>query len=160
MRMLELIATLTHFAILIQDAIHRPPRAQVFSFVHQCGIHFTWSLILKAITVQQLADFSLLCGKQSTWGGQRFRDWAWIGCRSHSIETAPGNIQCLAGPQHTDRFGQLLGGLDHLRSSRLFSSTASPSICATFFWTSIINSACPSLSCKPSFSRRSLASSI
>src|SRR3990172_2864153 len=119
MRMLELIATLTHFAILIQDTIHRPPRAQVFSFVNQCGIHFAWSLILKAITVQQLADFSFLCGKESTWGSQRFRYWAWIGCRSHSIETTLGNIQCLAGSQHTDRFSQLFGGLNQCASLSL-----------------------------------------
>jgi hypothetical protein len=56
----QLVAAFPHFLIFIQNTVHRPPGAQVFPFIDQGGIHFARSLIGKALTVQQLADFRLL----------------------------------------------------------------------------------------------------
>src|SRR6266511_3367975 len=76
------------------------------------------------------------------------------------METAAGNSQHLAGFHDPHAFRQLLDRLDQLRSSRSGVSSVSPNICATFFWTLIINSAWRKRSCKRSFSRRNFSNSM
>jgi len=62
----QLVTAFLHFLILVQNAVHRAPGAQILAFIDQAGIHFPRRLIGKALTVEDLPDFRFLCGRQRT----------------------------------------------------------------------------------------------
>ena len=56
----ELIATLTHLLVLIQNAVHRPHGAQILAFIDQGRIDFPRRLVLKTLAVENLPNDRLL----------------------------------------------------------------------------------------------------
>jgi hypothetical protein len=58
--MTELIASFPHLLILLKNAVHRPPGAEVTSLVEQGGVDLARRLISKARTVEGLSDNRLL----------------------------------------------------------------------------------------------------
>jgi hypothetical protein len=159
-RVAQLVTAFPHFLIFIQNAIHRPPGAQIFAFVQQRGIDFARRLIGKALTVKHLPDFCFLYRRKRTRGDNRGRGCNRFGDFACPVETTSGHNQRLASGRYAHAFCQLLSRGDQLGSSRSGVSNVFPNICATFFWKSIMNSARSRRSCKRAFSRRNLASSI
>jgi hypothetical protein len=54
--MTELITTFPHLLILLKNAVHRPPGAEVTFLIEQSGVYLARRLISKARTVESFSD--------------------------------------------------------------------------------------------------------
>ena len=59
-----------------------------------------------------------------------------------AVEAAPGHAKRLAGGRDADMLSELLAGVHHVLSSVSISSSVRPSSRESFFWTSMMISAC------------------
>jgi len=71
LRVAQLVAAFPHFLIFTQNTVHRPPGAQIFSFVQQRGIYFARRLIGKTLTVEHLAHLRFIGWRKGA-GGDRW----------------------------------------------------------------------------------------
>src|SRR3990172_4403143 len=89
--MAQLVTAFTHLVIFSQNTVHAAPGTQIVAFVHQSRIHFAWSLILKTIAVELLANFDFLSLAESTW--RTLWNGSFWSSRPSAIETAPRHDQ-------------------------------------------------------------------
>src|SRR5262249_27875360 len=159
-RVAQLIASFPHFALCCQNTVHRAPRAEIGRLVEQGRIHLAWGAILKARTIEQLTHGTALLSAQGTWWGRTRAGRCWFfGRLSSAVVAAARHPQRPTGFDNTNRLGQFVHRIAYDGSSGCGAGCGSPSSCATFFWTSIISSACVRRVCKRAFSLRNCASS-
>src|SRR5882757_9988650 len=130
----ELIAPLTDFAILVEDAVHRPERAEVLPLVEQLGVDLSRSQIYEARLMHDRQDALPLRGRKRPYRG-RTRRWR-RGLQS-SVVRGARQIQACAQGRNPKAWAVKSDGLHHESSL----SKGRPSSAATFFWTSTIPSA-------------------
>jgi hypothetical protein len=58
--MTKLIASFLYFLILLKNAVHRSPGAEITFFVEQSSVDLAWRLISKTRAVESLSDNRLL----------------------------------------------------------------------------------------------------
>src|SRR4030067_2858118 len=119
--------------ILVQNPVHaqRAPGTQISAFVQQSRIHFAWSLILKTLAVEFLANFDFLSLVESTWP-ILWNGSLWL-FRPSAIETAPRHDQGCTRRLYSNAFSQFFRRLHQDSSLRLLSIGGTPSSRATFF---------------------------
>jgi hypothetical protein len=52
----QLVASLTDFLLVVQDAVHRADRAEVLALIQECRINLGRSLVRKRLAVQDVED--------------------------------------------------------------------------------------------------------
>src|SRR3990170_4683332 len=155
--MAQLIAPLTNLAVFLQDPVQAGDRAQVRAFIQEGRVDLPRWAVLEARAVEDLAHLHLLPRAESSRRGSPGPRRAGGRRPTPAVKPAARHLQRPAGSAHPDDRRQVFDGLDHGRFP--FSSSVAPKSCASFFWASMMASACPSLRLRRSFSRRSWASS-
>src|SRR5205085_360813 len=159
----ELIAALTRFALLLQDAIHGARRAEVLAFVKQGGLHGGRGAVLEALFMEDLqnrlalglaegASGSCLLPWQRRLGRRRYR---WTQDRPLPIERSTGHSQEIAGGHDANGGGQMGDGVHQGFSSGSTFGRGHPNRSPTFFCTSMTMAALRNSSVRRWFSRRS-----
>src|SRR6266511_773307 len=145
----ELIASFPHFLVLLKNAVHRPPGAEVTFLVKQGGVYLAGRLISKARAVESPSDNGLLLLAQRARRTRRrrrrihLRRWAHLRrCGlAAPIEIAARNRQSLAGRGDANLRGQFRDGGHCGASFFWLLGSGRPSSSESFFWTSMIVSA-------------------
>src|SRR5512139_1435085 len=154
-RMCELISSLPHFPSLPKKPIHGAHGTQIRAFIQERRIDLPRGQIHKTLTVHDphhLLSFlrpegpGMLRPAGAYKSQRRFRRSA--------IEARPGHSQRPAGRQHANSLGKSSGGLRQLVSSPAPGELV-PRSADTFFWTSIMVSACSRRFLNRSLSRSS-----
>src|SRR5208337_4288044 len=95
----QLLATLLHLAVLVEDAIHGPDRAMIEALVQQLGVDFRRGLVDEPRFAQQIED-GLTLGKGQRPGRTRARTdrgGRAPGCRDPAMEAGARQTQRRAG---------------------------------------------------------------
>jgi hypothetical protein len=140
--MAELIASFTHLLMLLENAIHCPPRVEVLLLIEQGRIDSTRCLIDEPGTVECLSEHGLLhlaqCARGRGWW--RSRDYLQPWLLAAPVEAAPRNCQCLAGHGDANLRGQIReSSFDPVDLP--VARSCQPEQLGGFFWTSMMVSA-------------------
>src|SRR5262249_32406567 len=160
--MTKLIASFPYFLILLKNAVHRSPRAEVTFLVEQCSVDLARRLISKARAVESLSDNRLLLLAERARRTRRRRRRVYLRRwdLTAPIETAARNRQSLTGRSDANLRGQFRDG-GHCGSSFFWPlGSGRPSRSERFFWTSIMVSARLCSASRRSIRRRKAAFSL
>src|ERR1035437_7282960 len=137
--MTELVAALPQLAVLGQDALHGADRTEIRAFVDQRGVDLRRGLVAETFRVQMVEDHLSFGGVQGAprRGAKPVRD----GRLQAAIQRGAGHAEGAAGGRLADTFAQLQGGAHEFSSPIWMFGIGLPRRAATFFWTSMINSA-------------------
>src|SRR5690606_36973853 len=162
-RMAAQVAPLAAGPLARQDAVHRALRAQVATLiVEQLRPHGRRRKVAVRLAAQGFEHLLALLGAQ---GARRRRARP---RRPLARRRAP--VTVVGGPADAERFagrvradpvlGEAVDGVHQVFSSLGGAERATPSSCDTFFWTSMISSACLSCTCSRAFSACRRSSSL
>jgi len=124
----QLVATLPHFAFLLQDAVHGAHGANIPPFIEQGGVYLPGSLVHEPFTMHEIEDLLFFHRTESPCGAPAHRDGllAHTPPRFSAVEGGAAEIKGFTSGfrAHVDREG--LHGFHQL--SRLSSQGSIPSI--------------------------------
>src|SRR5262245_20556023 len=155
-RMTKLIASFPYFLILLENAAHRSPGAEVMFLIKQGGVHFARRLISKARAVESLSNNRplLLAHRARRTRRRRWRSHLRRWNLAAPIETAARNRQSLAGRSDAKLRSQF-GDDSHCGSSFFWPfGSGRRRRSESFFWTSMLVSARLSSASRRSIRRR------
>src|SRR6202035_2867583 len=151
----ELISALADLLVLGEEPIHRSLGAEVAALIEQGGIDLSRGGIDEALGVQHcehLAAFAIGEPAGRSAAGRR-HDVRFGSPPAPAVEGSPGDTQGAAGCLKAERAPQALDRVHQLVVSRSSALRLIPRISETFFWISMMVSACWSLRRKREFSR-------
>jgi hypothetical protein len=137
-RVTELVTPFSDLIVLVEDAIHGPDRAKILAFIEQGGIHLSWRLIDKPFGIELSQDGLPLCRPQGARRCRPLRCLHETGGLAKSIQGGARHVQGLTGSY----FAHVLGEGERGVPSLLSPFRGIPSASASFFWNSMMISAC------------------
>src|SRR5688572_26000319 len=151
----QLISALSDFPRRFENTVHCPDRAQIPAFIEESRVNRRRSFVHETIFVKHLKNLVpfVVAERAGQLSLALHLPLRLLDAPTSPVEGGSRNLKGTTRSRFSRLRRELLTG-NHPFSSSLSGTVGSPRTSQSFFWTSIIFSACRSLFCRCSLSRR------